>query len=425
VRRNPDVTTPSAAPKERAQALRAGTALTGEGKGYAVLAFVSASYFLCYLDRMVMASAAPFIAKDLALTDVQLGTLLSAFFVGYTVMQVPGGILVDRYGARRVLMASLVLWSVFTGLTGVAMTFVALVLVRVLFGLGEGPFPSSAGKALALSFSRNRVGLANGIQFSATSVGAAVAPLLTVAIVSHFGWRYTFLALVVPGFMLALSAPWFIPRAIETPSPRGAGAIAAATSRMEAVKSLFHIRGLIWAAAALFLLNVVSWGLMNWLPSYLLQVRGIEKSGMAAIAGAANIAGAFGYPIGGYLGDKFRQQRQWVIAGGLLVSAALSFLIAGVTGGNTTMVLCLFLLFLLINAIAAILFAVPLSIKENVMIGRAFGFVNTAGQLAGIVSPAAIGYILSITSGNYQTVFLLLCAVTLVAVVPAMFIAND
>src|SRR5688572_25770347 len=107
---------------------------------YTVLSVLVASWLLCYLDRMVMASAIPFIAEDFKLSPLQMGQVMSAFFVGYALMQIPGGLLADRFGPRIVLAVSLVWWSVMTALTGVVGGLAALLVIRVLFGLGEGPY---------------------------------------------------------------------------------------------------------------------------------------------------------------------------------------------------------------------------------------------------------------------------------------------
>jgi MFS family permease len=129
---------------------------------YSVLALVFVSYLLCYMDRMVIASAVPFMAKDLGLDGIQTGFVLSSFFIGYAFMQFPGGILSDRYGPRLVIIVSMIGWSVFTGLTGMAAGFLSLVLVRVVFGLFEGAFPAAASKSIVLWFPIAEVGRANG-----------------------------------------------------------------------------------------------------------------------------------------------------------------------------------------------------------------------------------------------------------------------
>src|SRR5437879_4449539 len=94
--------------------------------------------FVAYLDRINIAVAGPTIMKALHIGHAQFGYVLSAFTFGYALMQIPGGHLADRLGARRLLVAALVIWSLFTAATGLAWSLVSLVVIRILFGVGEG-----------------------------------------------------------------------------------------------------------------------------------------------------------------------------------------------------------------------------------------------------------------------------------------------
>src|SRR5688572_4584344 len=116
---------------------------------YSVLSVLFFTYLLCYLDRMVMATAIPFIAEDFNLSRTAMGGVLSAFFVGYAVMQIPGGLLADRFGSQIILTITIIWWSIMTALTGVVGSLAALLAIRLLFGIGEGPFPPACSKAVA------------------------------------------------------------------------------------------------------------------------------------------------------------------------------------------------------------------------------------------------------------------------------------
>jgi MFS family permease len=384
-----------------------------------LLAFIALAYLLCYVDRMVMATAAPFVAKDLNLTTVQMGALLSAFFVGYTVMQIPGGLLVDSFGPRRMLTVSLVWWSVWSALTGMAGGFSVLLTTRVLFGIGEGPFPPAAASATAQAFPRGEVGRANGVQLAMTSIGAAFAPLFVVGMMEQFGWRSAFLALLFPGLALAWISLRVIPSRAnsEGRTQRGSKGPGVAGRLGEIVR----IPGVLPCAATLFCLNCVSWGLMSWLPTYLVSADGITSRAMAVLTASANIAGAIGYPLGGYIGDRLGAGRYKLPVAGLAATALLTFVVVRL-GHGAVAVGCLIAAFLTLNCAASVLFSFPLTIEAKARIGGAFGFVNTAGQLAGIFSPVGIGWLLSLAGGNFTHVFVALCAIATLAVIPAMLL---
>jgi len=92
---------------------------------------------LLYVDRVCISSAKDAISGDLGLTDIQMGWVLSAFALGYALFQVPGGALGDKYGVRKVMTGIMILWSIFTSLTGVAWNYISMLFFRFIFGAGE------------------------------------------------------------------------------------------------------------------------------------------------------------------------------------------------------------------------------------------------------------------------------------------------
>ncbi len=112
-----------------------------------VISAVLLCYLVAWLDRMAISMALPYIGKEFNLSATALGGILSAFFLGYAGFQIPGGWLADKFGARRVITYALAIWSVFTMLTGVVTNMTHMLLVRFVFGAGEGTFPGRCGKS--------------------------------------------------------------------------------------------------------------------------------------------------------------------------------------------------------------------------------------------------------------------------------------
>lgn len=373
-----------------------------------------------------MASAVPFIAEDFHLSPITMGAVLSAFFAGYALMQIPGGLLADRFGPRAVLTTSIACWSVLTALTGAVPGLTSMLAVRVLFGIGESPFPSAAPKTLSIWFPPREVGRASGLLLASTGIGAAVAPLFVATLIGVWGWRSLFYALFAPGAALAIVV-WRYVGNSPTDSTHLArrekteyDAIAveqipAKTSLSESLRT----PGLLWCGLCLFFVNMVNWGLLNWLPTYLLQSRGFGVEKMGIFATLVNLAGALGYPLGGYVGDRyFGQNLRVPIILGLIVSGGFTYLAARAPTGEWA-VAYLLVVFLFLNAGATAICTLPLVIAPKHAVGRAVGIVNTAGQLAGLLSPLLIGYILDTTHGNFEIVLDCLVGVTLIAIYPA------
>ena len=128
-----------------------------------------------YIDRAAFSIIAPMASKNLGLTPSQLGLVFSAFFVGYAIFCFVGGYFSDRVGPKRVLIIAVSVWSVFCALTGAVFSFASLLIVRVFFGFGEGPFASTGSKMVNNWFGVTERGRAVGIVNAGNPIGAAIA----------------------------------------------------------------------------------------------------------------------------------------------------------------------------------------------------------------------------------------------------------
>jgi MFS transporter, ACS family, glucarate transporter len=156
-----------------------------------------------YMDRACIASAVDYIRRDLALSGEMMGLVLGIFAFGYALFQVPAGWFADRFGARWALTIVVSVWSVFTALTGAARTALQLLVLRFLFGVGEaGAFPGAAQAFFRWLPARER-GLAHGINFSGSRLGAAFSLFLMPWLISQIGWRWTFVANGLVGIVWA------------------------------------------------------------------------------------------------------------------------------------------------------------------------------------------------------------------------------
>lgn len=393
---------------------------------YSVLVILFAASTLCYLDRMAMASAIPFIARDFQLSPTTMGAVLSAFFIGYASMQIPGGLLADRFGPRPVLTAGITWWSIMTAATGLTSGLSGLLAVRLLFGLGEGPYPPAASKALSVWFPPRELGNANGLYLAASGLGATIAPLVVVGLIAKWGWRSVFYWLSVPGFLVGLfvwvyirNSPAHSPHVTQQersdvpPPPVDRTPIGSALRHSLATPSV------LLCAASLFFTNLVNWGLMNWLPTYLLDARGFALDAMGSRAAAANFAGAIGAAAGGYFCHKFASKLYIPIVLGLSVSAALIYVAAIAPTGNTAVAALALVLFFENFACTAI-FTLPMVTVPKHAVGGAFGIVNSAGQLAGVIAPVTVGALLDATNRNFYVVLLVMAGLTVAAIIPAL-----
>ncbi len=159
---------------------------------------------LLYIDRTCISTAKGPIVAEFGLSDKQFGWVLSAFALGYALLQAPAGAMADKFGPRIVLTSVVAIWSIFTGLTAAAWNLTSLVVVRFLFGAGEaGAFPGMARGVYSWIPQKER-GLVKGINFSASRLGAAITMPILPLVITRLGWHTTFVILMLVGFVWAI-----------------------------------------------------------------------------------------------------------------------------------------------------------------------------------------------------------------------------
>jgi ACS family glucarate transporter-like MFS transporter len=161
---------------------------------------------LLYIDRVCISTAKGPVTQELGLSDEQFGWILSAFALGYALLQTPTGALADRFGPRRVLTAVVTLWSLFTGLTAAAWNFGSMLVIRFLFGAGEaGAFPGMA-RAIFSWLPMKERGVATGVNFAGGRLGAAFAMPVVAGMIQRLGWKEM---LVVDAVGFVWAAVWY------------------------------------------------------------------------------------------------------------------------------------------------------------------------------------------------------------------------
>jgi ACS family glucarate transporter-like MFS transporter len=160
--------------------------------------------FVAYLDRIVFSLSATSIIADLHITAVQLGFVITLFNVGYFICQIPGGILIERVGARRVMTVAFLAWSICTGLTGLANGLFMLALTRFAFGAGEAPVFPASNSFFARWFPTRERGKANSLMNAGAFLGPALGPILIVPLIQSFSWRGAFFACAALGLVLTI-----------------------------------------------------------------------------------------------------------------------------------------------------------------------------------------------------------------------------
>jgi MFS family permease len=378
-----------------------------------IVLLVAAALFINYIDRGNLATAAPLMKDELHLSASQLGVLLSAFYYTYVVAMAPAGWLAERYGAHIVFSVGVAIWSVATFLTGFASSFVALLALRLLLGLGESVGFPCASKLLAQSVVPGRLGLANGVMSFGYLLGPAVGTLIGGLLMAAFGWRPVF---IVFG---AISLGWLWPwrKVVVGPAPDGMAPTGAAPS----FRQILHQRALWGAAVGLFSANYSFYFILAWLPFYLVKARGFSVQTMAVIASWAYLLNAVGALAAGWLTDR------WLHSGRSADLIYKSVMAANHVSGIACMVamivlpvdgaiIALFVYEIVAGVASPGLYAIPQIIAGPTAAGRWVGIHNGVGALAGILAPAMTGLLVDRT-GQFATSFALAAAVSIIGLI--------
>lgn len=363
---------------------------------------------LTFIDRFNMNVAAKYIQQEFSLSDIQIGSLLSAFVLGYALFQAPGGWLGDRFGARRILTIAILWWSIFTALTaiapdlwmekwfGVAGSFW---IVRFLIGVGEGPALPNTNKMIGRWMAVHERARGSSLFLVAVGIGGAFTPPLIAWIMTHWGWRLSFLVCGALG--LAIAALWHF-RSAETPAehPRvNAGELALITANRQAPSAsqkfpwrrMFTGKSVPSLILANFMLGYVTYIFYTWFFLYLVNVRKLPLISGSYWSTAPFLAILAGAPLGGVISDRMVRKlgHPWGrrVPVGIAACASCLLLLVGSRLENPYHAIGLLALAAGCNSVAAVSsWALPNDLSDRHS-GFVAGVLNTATNLGGALSP--------------------------------------
>ena len=288
------------------------------------IAMVFAVTIVNYADRATLSLAGPAMMREFGLRPVSLGIVFSAFAWTYMIAQVPGGLLLDRYGTRLVYCASIILWSVFTLLQGAvaglgaALAVPVLFVLRALVGAAEGPSFPGNGRIVADWFPARERGTASAIFNSAQYLATAIfAPVMAV-IITLLGWPWTFYLMGALGLVMA--AIWlgvvYDPNAhprvgqAELRHIRAGGALAGTDAAQtpggvswSQVRRLLRNRMFLGICVAQYCISTLTYFFLTWFPVYLVQQRGMSILNAGLVAAVPALCGFGGGLLGGVISD--------------------------------------------------------------------------------------------------------------------------
>jgi ACS family D-galactonate transporter-like MFS transporter len=394
-----------------------------------------------YLDRTILGIAAPALTQELGISAVVMGFIFSAFSWSYTAMQIPGGILLDRFGSRLVYFWSLTLWSAFTVLHGAVTNIWTLLAMRLGLGVAEAPcFPTNS-RVVATWFPQQERAMATGVYTVGEYIGLAFLSPILFWILATFGWRALFIIVGLTGIGFAFV--WWklykepyqdknINQAELDYIAEGGGLITKSITRQAFQwKTIIHLlkhRQLSGICLGQFASNSTLVFFLTWFPSYLATERQMEWIKIGFFAIMPFIAASIGVLFGGWLSDYLLKRNYSVniarklpiITGLLLASTIIS---ANYVESDITVIIILSIAFFA-QGMAALGWTLVSDIAPMDQLGLTGGIFNFAANLAGILTPLVIGFIVDAT-GSFIGAILYVGILALVGAFSYIFIVGD
>ncbi len=396
-----------------------------------VLLLLCVMYFITYVDRVSISTAAPFIQSDLHLSNSELGLALSAFALPYAFFQIVGGLIGDRFGPRKVLGVVGLLWGLATAATGMAVGLGSLVVARLGLGFGEGASFPTATTAMAKWMPEDRRGLAQGITHSSSRIGNAVAPLVIAAIIASLGWRAAFF--ITGALSLLWVIAWYLyfrdePATHPKMTPSELAELPAYQNKKDRPPVPWGklLRRILPVTFVDFCYGWTLWVYLTWIPSFFHSNYGLDLKKFALFTSFVLFAGVIGDSAGGIISDR------WYRRSGNLKLARRGVLITGLLGSFAFTMPTLFvhdltlaavglgLSFFFLELANPVLWSIPMDIAPA-HAGTASGLMNTGFGVAGILSPFIFGVLVDQT-GSWEIPFVLSSALLFIGAGAVLFI---
>jgi MFS transporter, ACS family, D-galactonate transporter len=413
---------------------------------YFILALLFIGVVINYLDRANLALALPAIGIDLHLGPVTKGLILSAFGWSYVLMQVPGGIIIDRFGPRLTFAVSLFTWSVVTMLQGLARFLGAgfLIGARVTLGITEAPaFPMNS-RVVATWFPARERGFAIGVYTAGEFGGLAIFTPVLAYILTTLGWPYMFAICGAIGVLFAVI--WFIAYRDPRQSRRvneaeisyiregggltetvAAGRTGRRFSWADVIELLSH-RQLWGIYIGQFAVGVTLWFFLTWFPSYLVEARHLSILHAGLYASIPYISAMLGVLFGGVFSDGLVRRglsvgvsRKTPVILGLL-GASTIMLANFVPNSNINLVIAIMAVAFFCQGMSNMSWTLVTEMAPRELQGLTGGVFNVFANIPSIVTPLVIGFILAATNGNFSGALIFVGVVDLIGVLSYIFV---
>src|SRR6201998_2233083 len=382
---------------------------------HVVLAMLCVMYFITYVDRVNIGTAASEIQKELALSNTQLGLVFSAFAYPYLLFQIIGGWVGDHFGPRDTLFWCGLIWAASTIMTGFVTSLSTLFIAHVALGFGEGATFPTATRAMQYWTPASKRGFAQGLTPAFARLGNAATPPLIAILMAWLTWRGSFIALGLVSLIWGVVWAWYFRNEPKDHPGITEAELATLPPRPANTRPQVPwgplLRRMWPVTLTYFCYGWTLWLYLNWLPLFFKNSYHLDLKNSALFASGVFFAGVIGDSVGGVLSDGILKRT------GNVRLARLSIVVLGFVGAllslfpilfvhdMTVVALCLSSGFFFAEITIGPMWSIPMDIASQYS-GSSSGIMTTASALAAIVSPLVAGFVIDAT-GNWYLPFLM------------------
>ncbi|HPJ93339.1 MAG TPA: MFS transporter [Deltaproteobacteria bacterium] len=317
---------------------------------YYVFVLLFLLYMFNYMDRMVVVSIFPFLHDDWGVSDTKCGLLVSAAYWAILIFSLPFSVLIDRWSRRKTISIMAIMWSLATAACGFTKSFSQLFTTRAMIGIGEAGFAPGGTAMISAVFPENKRAAIMGIWNASIPLGSALGIALGAVIAEHFGWRYAFWMVALPGIFVGMIFYTIKDyKTVDLTKTERTNDSQDISKQMKLKDILFQFtrtRSLVLTYLAFAACLFVTTSLMSWLPTYLHRMEDLSMSQAGIKSGIVMMLAIVGAPLGGYLADKWRttrvNARLVFCAASSLVSSVIFFVAFSFLSGTPQYILMLF-----------------------------------------------------------------------------------
>lgn len=376
-------------------------------------------YSLMYMDKNMISTAIIPIAEQFQLSTSQTGLIMSFFFLGYSLMQIPSGWLADKIGYKKVLILSLGLVSLFTFAFGFGGSLVIFIVIRFFAGVGHAGYPPSTSKGIAVNFTKDRRTFIQSLILSTSGIGGILAFLIGARLVD-WNWHNAYYVLGALFILSLLMVIFFVPNDIVVKQKK-----VESTKSQTSFKSVILNRNVLTLFIVMILINMAYYGNMSWLPSFLKEKFTLSISTVGTILAINAVGGTIASLLAGILLTKFFVGKE---KGLFLINAMISSVsFAGLvlTDSLALSITLLYVLTFCITIFFVGIFSWPHKILPGNVIGSSIGVINTGSTIGGFIAPMTFGALVAIAGGSFSIVFISLSVVMVIAGLIALTVKTE